>query len=500
MQYKKIIVRILIATCIVAGTMDLVNMKPADALRFMAALYLCIPLASLALSDISKWYLKITFVSVTIVLLLISRGHVYPLLAAAVFVGWSLYSIIRHHTLLHRRKTVTPRALAYVHSAIFCIVCSVAGTLSIMGRGNTFDITCEQVQGVVNEHIATVLKPFRFTSDQVTNITTRVDSFFTKSTDEVIQDQIIGQFEKSLGWWILETETVTAPYSQPAQPDLASILQKLKNGTMTPEQLLQDPALAKYVQAAQVQMQKQSQAPASSSNSALWAKLLNNKDISTRGLRTTSNTTTMSALSKSTPQPSSSESTSWFLGSIVWSTLGDKQDLDGKICNVVFDQIRTWSTKPWFTFSIIISLIFFFYPLARLFAYIYAGIVALIFMLLRSAGFISVTPEEKIVSTWSVWNDDGRGHDILSMLQLKHRKEKGTYGINQGSRPLLGATDIKAPWTYSSPAEPTSKGGGGWAAVDHILEWDASSEHAQIPSKKSDLWDFWWNFAKRIDR
>jgi len=54
MQYKKIIVRILIATCIVAGTMDLVNMKPADALRFMAALYLCIPLASLALSDISK--------------------------------------------------------------------------------------------------------------------------------------------------------------------------------------------------------------------------------------------------------------------------------------------------------------------------------------------------------------------------------------------------------------------------------------------------------------
>jgi hypothetical protein len=78
------------------------------------------------------------------------------------------------------------------------MTCAIAGTLSIMGRGGSFDITCDQVQSVVKQHISTVLTPFRFTSEQVTNITTRVDSFFNKSTEEVIQEQVMAEVQKNL--------------------------------------------------------------------------------------------------------------------------------------------------------------------------------------------------------------------------------------------------------------------------------------------------------------
>jgi hypothetical protein len=69
---------------------------------------------------------------------------------------------------------------------------------------------------------------------------------------------------------------------------------------------------------------------------------------------------------------------------LITATVEDKQELDNKICNVVFDQIKTWSTLPGFALSILISLIFFFYPLIRLFAYFYAGFLSLVYMFLKN--------------------------------------------------------------------------------------------------------------------
>jgi hypothetical protein len=161
-------------------------------------------------------------------------------------------------------------------------------------------------------------------------------------------------------------QQVTLPYSQTSsEPDLATVLMNLKNGKMTPEELLQDPAMAKYVAAAQKEIQKsQTTTKQQSANNTLGAKLLNNKNVGTRSVKAS---TITSAQTTNTENAATG-----FFSSLVSKPLGDKQDLDGKICNVVFDQIKAWSTKPGFQISIILTLVFFFYPLARLFVYIFA--------------------------------------------------------------------------------------------------------------------------------
>ncbi len=112
----------------------------------MVAVYFCIPLASLTLTTSSKARIITIASIITILLLLISRFKVYPLIATAVFIGGTAYCLIQHNIRIHRRKEMTTRALAYVHSGIFALICAIAGTFSIMSKPGSFTISCDQVR------------------------------------------------------------------------------------------------------------------------------------------------------------------------------------------------------------------------------------------------------------------------------------------------------------------------------------------------------------------
>ena len=484
MQYKKIIVWIILISCLVAWAMDLINIKPWQALWAMLVLYFIIPLVSLSLIDSHKWYVKIWWIIATILLLAISRFHVYPLIGAAIFVWWSILSLLRHNTLLQRRKQITPWWLAIVHSATFCMTCAIAWSFSIMGKWKGIDVNCDEVRGFINQHMAVVLAPIWITTWQMDNIQLRVDWFFTKSTDEVIQEQVTNQISTQLGWIASGNDATALVRQQLGGTSIADIAALLKN---SPQwwQVSDD-------MAAQIATMLKSNA---------------------------------NVLTIKTPDPSTLASNNPFAKRLqeraknkllISGTVGDKQELDNKICNVVFDQIKTRSTLPWFTLSILISLIFFFYPLIRLFTYFYAGFISLVYMLLRKMWFISVVPEEKIVDTRVVWNGY-TWNTILSTLAVKSKiasqiaKKQSPAQIAQNATPPMQPTKSTWPNNIDAVFEwfDLQWWGSWWNNPNHIITANSRQDKDTInlpPSSKQDIaprinfGNFGWNFDKPPQR
>ena len=114
----------------------------------------------------------------------------------------------------------------------------------------------------------------------------------------------------------------------------------------------------------------------------------------------------LQALANSTQTITSSATNESFLDyykkMLVDTPLDTKQNLDKKICNVVFDQIKDWYNKPWFKISILLTLVFFFYPLMRFFMVIYARVLSLVYTGLKKIGFIKTQPETITRDTWTI--------------------------------------------------------------------------------------------------
>ena len=233
------------------------------------------------------------------------------------------------------------------------------------------------------------------------------------------------------------------------------------------------------------------------------------------------NTTTPNTLQITPPDPSTLASNNPIAKklqerakskSLAVAVVADKQELDDKICNVVFDQIKTRSSMPWFTLSILVSLIFFFYPLIRLFAYFYAGFLSVIYMLLRQMWFISVVPEEKIVDTWVVW-DWYQWSTILSTLAFE---SKVALQAKKQSSAQIAAQHATPPTPSRSQKSSSNINdvlgwlwGWDWWNDNHIVTanspQDTNTWDIPPPPKKNDaphieFWDFGWNFDKKRER
>lgn len=104
-----------------------------------------------------------------------------------------------------------------------------------------------------------------------------------------------------------------------------------------------------------------------------------------------------------TPNTTTNESfLDYYKKMLVDTPLDTKQNLDKKICNVVFDQITDWYNKPWFKISILLTLVLFFYPLMRFFMVIYARVLSLVYTGLKKIGFIKTQPETITRDTWTI--------------------------------------------------------------------------------------------------
>lgn len=476
MQYKKIIVRILFITCLLIWGMNIFHGKPANALWAMAWLYFCIPLVSLALTPVTKSYLKIFFVLTTGLLLLLSRGSVLHILWTAVFVGGILYCVLRHKQLLDQRKHITTWAVASIHGSVFCMVCAIAGTLSVYVAGKEFSITCDQVREVVNQNMSTILTPLRFTTDQIDFIQAWTDKFFTKSTDDLIQQQVGNQLMWGLGWWLGGWISSQLISQLPAWLSAAlgpNPEEAINNAIQT--EYAEYPAPAKNPLAQKMQEKQRSR-----------------------------------------------------LANTTFAPLQDKQDLDNKICHVVFDQLKERSTKPGFRISIIISLFLFLYPIIRLFAYILSGIISVLYMFLKSIWFISVVPEERIVETWLV-GDGYQANTILSTLSFEAKTKR--QAERQAAKNAMETSHIRCEeiWanlthipepTYTPPPKESDinsilsdtdiqntkwwKKWWGWTSGSDIIvanspqDQDSWQEPPKPSSPKIDFGSIGWNFGKKL--
>jgi hypothetical protein len=161
--------------------------------------------------------------------------------------------MLQHRFLIDTRATIRPRAFSIVHSSLFCAAVAGAATLSLMGTPK-LSISCDQLYTGIKHNISTVLIPLRFTSDQISNIKLAVDTFFTKSSTELIQSHVEEQV----------SQTIT--------------------------QELQTAGLA--------------------------------DDATLGGIL------------------------GYYKHTLLDNTLATKQDLNGKLCNIVFDQITQWYEKP----------------------------------------------------------------------------------------------------------------------------------------------------------
>jgi hypothetical protein len=196
-----------------------------------------------------------------------------------------MLTIDQHRRLLDTKKHISIRAVAAAHGLLFSIVLAVSGTLSLMARPNAFSVTCEEVHEAISSNIDKLFLPLRFTSDQINNLTTNIDIFFTKSTDQLVQEQVSSQINQQFG-------SLDAAAAQ--NPQVQGLLASFKN-------------------------------------------------------------------------------------MLIDTPLASKQDIDDKICNIVFEQIRERYKKPSFKLSIFLTLMLFFYPLIRFAAVIISAIFSFVY-------------------------------------------------------------------------------------------------------------------------
>lgn len=456
----------------------------------MLALYFCIPLASLALTSGAKTYIKVGAVIWTLLLLAISRFHIYPFIGWAVFVWWMLLSILSHNKLLHERKKITTWWLAIAHTAMFSMVCAIAWSLSILWTWK-IDVTCEEVQWFANKHIVSILNYAHISPEQLTNIQSRIDKFFNNTPEEVIGEQIEKQVSNQMWtlpiWDMSSTDIISLLKSNPSSiqqmwwMSALEIAELLKNNTqwwkLSPEATQQLNNMMKWNTNQLVIKTPDSSTLASNNPIA--------KKLQERAKK----------------------------NQIITSTLWDRQELDDKICNVVFDQIKAWSTFPGFTRSILLTLILFFYPLIRLSAFICSWVISIIYVILKNIGFISVIPEEKIVETRIVW-DWYTGNTLLSTIALQPKKMSPAQIAAQNATPPT--TPVQPPKINSTSNDINdvlwsfeSQWWGEWWWNQHIVTANSPQDIDTIdlphPPKKNDsphidFGSFGWNFDTKVKK
>lgn len=366
---KRSILRTLGLVCVGFIMRHMALQQPGQVLWAFFLLYALIPLVSLSLTTRQEAY-------VLAASLIIGGGLIRwrgisdtDYMASAIcLVGFTL-SVLYHRYLLATRSYVRPWTFSSVHSALFCMTCAVAGSLSLMSNSEQRTATCDTLHRNINKHLGAMMIPLRFSQEQSSVIQSGVDTFFTKSSTEVVQEGLA----KILPSYDIQPIDTEYNYNQEIS---GGNIQELLNN-LSPEALSGLNIGSGDMYSAQ---QKIAQILAS------WQQQ-----------PTHSQTTTLP------PTDQSLEGIlAQYKSQLLDLTLTNKQDLDDKLCNVVFDQIKQRSLKPWFRFSIFLTLVLFFYPLLKFFTYIYSRILSGVYRLLRKAGFIRTVTQMEPTQRWEV--------------------------------------------------------------------------------------------------
>ncbi len=318
---------------------------PWEAFWAYALVYFLIPLISSTPIAKRQTYIGIWWWLLATIVILLWGFESFAHWAGWLSILWILYSIDQHREIIQSKQKATSWHMAYLHSAAFCMSAAITVSLSLMWKWENFTLTCDQVRETVNTHMATFMTPLRFTSEQITLIQEGINTFFTQSPQDIVQSQVQQQVQTHI------------------------------------EQNLWSNSLSGISISGIIDQQQYAE----------LEKLLN----------TVNTTNNSQILSQQTKSQTTDESFLWHYKSLLLDTpLDTKQNLDKKICNVVFDQISDWYKKPWFKISILLTLVLFFYPLMRFFIVIYAGILSLIYSGLKRIGILKTQSETITKDSW----------------------------------------------------------------------------------------------------
>ncbi len=350
-QNKCIAIWVLLSLCLLQIVLAYINVAPGDAFWACLGLYFLIPLAAITQTPSRQKYIAIIGWIVATVIIWLGQFQSFGHWAAWLTILGVLYSIDQHKFIISMKHKITVRAIAYSHSMVFCMTFAISLSLALMGRWNTFTLTCDNVRETISTHLATITTPLRVTTAQMSQIQLGLDTFFTKSPNEVVEDRLQSE---AVDYLNIPTTTGT------------NILSWLNINNQRIQNMIKSLGFTGYAEQANSQAQY---APTTASQNV-------------------------------TPEE---EGTLSYYKHLLFDTpFGTKQDLDKKICGVVFDQVKEWYEKPGFRISIFLTLVLFFYPLMRLFMFIYTGITSLIYLLLKKIWFITIEQEQVIRDTWNI--------------------------------------------------------------------------------------------------
>lgn len=317
---------------------------PWEAFWAYALVYFLIPLISSTPVAKRQTYIGIWWWLLATIVILLWGFESFAHWAGWLSILWILYSIDQHREIIQSKQKATSWHMAYLHSAAFCMSAAITVSLSLMWKWENFSLTCDQVRETINTHMATFMSPLRFTTAQISLVQEGINTFFTQSPEEIVQSQVQQHIESQLEQQIWATQISGINFSWLIDQQQYAALEKLLHTANT------WPNTSKNI------VQKNSQVD---------------------------------------------ESFLWHYKSLLLDTpLDTKQNLDKKICNVVFDQISDWYKKPWFKISILLTLVLFFYPLMRFFIVIYSGILSLIYGGLKRIGVLKTQSETITKDSW----------------------------------------------------------------------------------------------------
>ena len=194
---KRIILRVLTLTVLIKGMYHFMTGNPGAGSWSALLLYGLIPLVSISITTKQEQYLcRISCIIGAGMILLGGVDSTYHW-AGAIFLIGIVFSIMQHRYLIDTRATLRPRSFSIVHSSLFCAAVAGAATFSLMGTPK-LNVSCEQLYTGIRSNISTVLIPLSFTSDQISNIKHIVDTFFTKSSNDLIQSKVEEQVSQQL--------------------------------------------------------------------------------------------------------------------------------------------------------------------------------------------------------------------------------------------------------------------------------------------------------------
>jgi hypothetical protein len=216
-MFQRLCTRTITIACLALIMRYTIHNHAGDVIRAYMVLFALVPLVSISLTSRQETYALLAGLLIGAGLILWYGSDNTNIVAATILLVGTIISILYHSYLLSTRSHVRPRAFASVHGSMLCTTFAVAGSLTLMSNSQQRNLTCDSLHNAISTHINPVLMPLRFTQTQTIAITKTINDFFTKSSNDIVTEHLLGGGTQAL------SATLSSVADTESQNVLASI-------------------------------------------------------------------------------------------------------------------------------------------------------------------------------------------------------------------------------------------------------------------------------------